>query len=354
MSVVATALVDRYSNGGLETVAIVAAEADGPARIVGVHPDGERAMRVGTHDPTDDELAGGVSFVRWFAAEFASGTLSFTTETGEYPDIDGVPILRRSRSGTAFDAGERDVLVEKIRAAECSGSDDRWQVTAEYFSRIPYVPVARCPITGKVVYHAIDPFGTDGPWWGQADTTLAPPATIDPPSTFLLLGGVVGEVGARPAVSGSFLERPGVKAVIRSLRVGSVPVHMVAYFASRDVAVHAEWPARLGSHWQYDQHADGVASLPWLAEPEDTDVEGWIVQGKLQWIAPADPTLSLRDDAAGWRGAPGGRYATPTRCSSAGCLSESGQVGRGTTPPSGSRELPHRSTSAGSPESRVA
>ena len=36
---------------------------------------------------------------------------------------------------------------------------------ARYQAGLPFLPVSRCPFSRQVVYHSLDPFGTDGLWW---------------------------------------------------------------------------------------------------------------------------------------------------------------------------------------------
>ena len=42
-----------------------------------------------------------------------------------------------------------------------------YQKLEEYFERLPRVAMSVCPYCGQVLKRSVDPFGLDGPWWGE-------------------------------------------------------------------------------------------------------------------------------------------------------------------------------------------
>lgn len=177
---------------------------------------------------------------------------------------------------------------------------------ADYEARVPVLPLSRCPFTGRVVYHSIDPYGIDGLWWSY-DSPVRPVESL--PSRYLAFSGSMKLV--LPFEHSPFLCKPGpgspfvlprilhnerVKAVISTLLIGNHRGFPVFYFADpvqNGMGVTNDWGM---SFWQ---HHDPDGTLQWMSVTEnegeyDFNLEPWVTSGKLLWIAPGDRTMTIR------------------------------------------------------------
>jgi len=210
-------------------------------------------------------------------------------------------------------------------AAGRQGIDPRQERLSElwkaYQAEVPSVPLSRCPFTGEVLLYPFDPFGLDGLWWSY-EAPIRPYHA--PPPTFMALTGAVRL--NLPVEKAPFLVVPGpgvpfvyprllkadaIKAVIYSLPVGKHTAFPIVYFAP-------ERPAgvRMPNLWATSAYQFfGKEGQPgWYQSydsPQDWDfqLKKWIDGGKLLWIAPDDPDMTLRSEAAGcpYAGLPGER-----------------------------------------------
>ncbi|MDO8688676.1 MAG: hypothetical protein Q7R39_01445, partial [Dehalococcoidia bacterium] len=101
-----------------------------------------------------------------------------------------------------------------------------------------------------------------------------------------------------PYVVPRLLKLPEVKAVVSSLQVGPHQAFPIFYYA-RPVPYGVE---RINT-WGADDYGflDGSGNYRWSSTPEapedfDFGLEEWIKTGKLLWIPPGDPGLTLRSD----------------------------------------------------------
>jgi hypothetical protein len=177
---------------------------------------------------------------------------------------------------------------------------------AEYEGLVPVLPLSRCPFTGRVVYHSIDPYGIDGLWWNY-ESPVRPVEFL--PSRYLAFSGSMRIV--TPAEFSPFLCKPGpgspfvlprilnnegVRAVISTLLIGKHQGFPVFYFTDsvlKDTGVVNDWGM---SFWQY-QDTEGPSQWMSVTENEaeyDFYLEPWVRKEKLLWIAPDDRTMTLR------------------------------------------------------------
>lgn len=185
------------------------------------------------------------------------------------------------------------------------------ELAAEYERGLPRPALSRCPYTGFELLHSFDPYGLDGLWWNA----LAPVRPLlDRLYTCQALTGAVSlnqplehfpflaKPGpAVPYVIPELFDHPGVRAVLSVTTTGPHTAFVVAYFTP-DELDGPVWP----NDWATDRRwSAGGASPPGLmqAPPDETrwsfDLAPWLASGRLQWIAPHDPSLTLRSGPAG-------------------------------------------------------
>jgi hypothetical protein len=181
-------------------------------------------------------------------------------------------------------------------------------IEAEYFQRLPRLPIAPCPHCGQVLHRSLDPFGLDGLWW-RSDTQPDEPAPC--PHFCVLLGAVslgqhqpklhfdVHPGPGAPFVIPRLLAHPGMVAVLTEIPlVDEARAYPVAYFAPRRPPIQslaAPWPrtnfvytTQLGEHrWRashepFDQHPP---------DSDDFDLGPWLATGQLRWSIPGTITL---------------------------------------------------------------
>jgi hypothetical protein len=179
-----------------------------------------------------------------------------------------------------------------------------------YLAGLPRLVVSRCPFTREELSLAVDTTGFDMPWFYP----LEPLRSIDPepPATFLAFTGEVPVGAGTPEVETPWepgpvwvrtdlLEDERVRAVVSALSIGSTQVWNVAYF-TRSPAPELPLAADWGSAFARVRGAGGV--WQWVEAPLSTaisfEVEPWLDSGKLLWIRPLDPSVSLEEGPAGF------------------------------------------------------
>lgn len=180
----------------------------------------------------------------------------------------------------------------------------------EYRRNVPVLPLSRCPFSQQVLYHSLDPYGTDGLWWNYQ----APVRPLDPVMpTFHSLTGALLVQG--PVEKAPFLCVPGpgapyvvpailaddrIRAVISETRVGEHTGYVIAYFSSDPAARIPRLNSWGANRWQVlDRRGTflwGEYSPP--ATGLDFDLKRWLDEEKLFWIAPGDRLLALHRGAA--------------------------------------------------------
>jgi len=181
----------------------------------------------------------------------------------------------------------------------------------EYEAHVPVLPLSRCPFTGRVVYHSIDPYGIDGLWWSY-ESPVRPVESL--PSRYLAFSGSMKLM--LPVEDSPFLCKPGpgspfvlprnlknerVKAVISTLPIGNHRGFPVFYFADpvqKGMGVTNDWGM---SFWQ---HRDPDGTPQWMSVTEneaeyDFNLGPWVQSGRLLWITPGDRTMTLRTGLTG-------------------------------------------------------
>lgn len=185
------------------------------------------------------------------------------------------------------------------------------EMTKNYINGLPVIPLSRCPFTQQIINHSIDTFGLDGLWWDN-ESPQRPEEKL--PETYFAFTGAIKTV--QPVENFSFicspgpevpfvvprlLERPEIKAVIYSIKIGNHMAYPIFYFAESkvyDVERINEWGTENYSY----ENAQGDAvwdSYFLLSEDYDFDLVKWIEESKLLWIKPADSSMTLNDTVQG-------------------------------------------------------
>lgn len=170
-----------------------------------------------------------------------------------------------------------------------------------YFDELPRVVVSACPHCGEPLRRAFDPWGLDGPWWGEHDLCeYGEPSACE---HFRVLLGALrvgqGDVPARtlmqsypgpevPFVVPRLLELPTMIAVVGELTMErGGPAYPIAYFSEQPIEgaeLHQPW-RRTMFWYQRDGHD------AWSARNDVWDFElgPWVDRDLLRWVI-------LRDD----------------------------------------------------------
>jgi hypothetical protein len=181
-------------------------------------------------------------------------------------------------------------------------------IEAEYFRRVPRLPMAPCPQCGRVLYRSFDPFGLDGLWW-RSDAQPEEPAAC--PHFCVLLGAVsLGEHRPSPGfevhpgpgapfVMPRLMGLEGMSAVLAEIPlVDGAVAYPVAYFAARRPPVQ-----RLTASWartnfvyttQLGEHGWRASEEPTEADPVwDFELRPWLTGGRLSWCEPGSDRTML-------------------------------------------------------------
>lgn len=181
----------------------------------------------------------------------------------------------------------------------------------KYQAGLPFLPITRCPFSGQVVYHSLDPYGIDGLWWNY-EAPVRPVENL--PVTFHAITGAIrldGSFGnapflcvpgpAVPYVVPKILENDHLRAVVSSLPIGNNTAYIVAYFTDQE-DVRVPRVDCLGmNRWEI---VDRNGTFQWgegllAAGDYDFDLAGWVERGRLLWIPPDDRTLTLQKGTYG-------------------------------------------------------
>lgn len=173
-----------------------------------------------------------------------------------------------------------------------------------YAQDLPRITVSRCPFSGSILEQALDPWGLDGPWW-DADWPIR--QWIEAPRSLLVLSGAMTLTEPlepapflvlpgpnAPCVEPSLLRRSGVVAVVSSIPIGRHTAYPVAYFVDPET----DEPPTLnswGSRRWTPPWGELALELEIIEEENqlDPNLEPWIRNGKLMWIAPHDTEMRL-------------------------------------------------------------
>jgi hypothetical protein len=197
-------------------------------------------------------------------------------------------------------------------------------VEAEYFRRLPRLPMAPCPYCGEPLHRTFDPIALDGLWWRSDAQAEEPPACRH----FCLLLGAVALGEREPRPDFDVHPGPGVPYVVPRLFahegmtavVGEIALadrgraFPVAYFAPRRPPIQT-----LGASWartcfvyttQLGEHGWRAADGP---DQWDFALERWVAAGRLRWCAPGSGGTALGDGPFPYRDLPGQRAAQHIR-----------------------------------------
>jgi hypothetical protein len=179
------------------------------------------------------------------------------------------------------------------------------KLISEYETKLPRIPLSRCPFSGEIFTLAIDTFDLDGPWWNAE--AGARPVEASLPSLFTYTGAIQLEEDVPqtpflckpgpevPFVVPRLLAEPDIKAVISTLKIKKYTAYCIAYFSEPtpfDLLRVNHW----GLNYYTAEHPDlsGYQSKSFETEQEyDFDLKPWIKAGKLLWIDTDDANLIL-------------------------------------------------------------
>jgi len=234
--------------------------------------------------------------------------------------VDELARLRREfeEAQDAADAAPEDPAAEQ---AEGDLADQVIAMAALYRSALPVVPISRCPFTGLELHHPIDTFGFDGPYW-DVDNPIRPWPGNGPATLCGITGSVrlaeeiehtphLAVIGpGAPAVVRDLMDEE-TRAVISQIEIGAHTATVVCYFRpdSRDRIPNApEWGTR--TWWERDAQEPTWRTDHLIDDDYDFDLEPYLEQERLVWIAPGDATLTLRtgSDGCPYLGTEGGRH----------------------------------------------
>lgn len=216
-------------------------------------------------------------------------------------------------------AAQLDSFVEEDRTGaerseletQLTGMNEEIQaLLGRYLEGLPLRDLSRCPFTGEKLSLTIDDLGLDGLWW-NFEAPKRPENEL--PATYFALDGAL-KLGGEPEKA-PFLCCPGpdvpfilprllayiqVKAVLSSVQIGSHTAYPIVYYA--DPMLYGE---KRVNDWGTQRYWEPGSIIPELWTPGqyislipdiseyDFDLEPWIKAGKLLWIAPGDPGLTL-------------------------------------------------------------
>lgn len=174
-----------------------------------------------------------------------------------------------------------------------------------YQDCLPFIPLSRCPISGKVLYHSFDPFGIDGIWWDY-QSPERPPEHL--PSTVVALTGsmILKEPVENfrflclpgpgiPFVLPRLLSQKGVVAVVSTVTCGSHTGYPVVYYMDPIIAGIPRVNTWGMNRWEFI-NGDGVLNWGELTigtGEMDFNLGPWIEKGRLRWIRHGDATMEL-------------------------------------------------------------
>jgi hypothetical protein len=186
----------------------------------------------------------------------------------------------------------------------------RQELRETYLDVLPTLPISRCPFSNDVLERAIDIIDLDGLYW-EAKAPTRPPVE-DAPSSFVALTGAVrlGEPVAWspflakpgpevPYVRPAVLDHEGVAAVVSRISIGPHTGYPIVYFLD---PLYGDVPDELRlNEWGSERFRviDERGAWRWGSELDDEsaydyEVERWVANGKLRWIAPGDASLEVR------------------------------------------------------------
>jgi len=187
---------------------------------------------------------------------------------------------------------------------------ERVALLQAYREGLPKLPLSRCPYTHFELMHTFDPFGLDGLWWDSWNP--ARPRAERLYTCHALTGAVtlgtsvedfphVAKPGPGvPYVFPALLADHRVTAVVSSFSCGRHRAFCVAYFAANECD-GLNWP----NDWGADSRWCEGGSTPggWYEAPEmddawDFELASYLERGKLFWIPPDYPQLTLRQGLA--------------------------------------------------------
>ncbi|WP_181699464.1 hypothetical protein [Nocardia sp. GTS18] len=220
----------------------------------------------------------------------------------------------RAERRNLLDAGNR--IVELYKSAPDTEEGDAIIYDAfEYFERyvelLPEVLVSRCPFSGAAFRWPMDNVDLDG-WYWEYDKPHRRRSSIVP-RTWLAMGGAVrltepvapAPFSRRPGpdvpyVIPAILNHPTVRAVITQITIGPHTGWATTYYSTvRELGVPLEntWGADNYDTYDVDGVWRGWDEHTFAFGDHDFDLRPWFDTGKLLWIAPDDPTATLREGA---------------------------------------------------------
>jgi hypothetical protein len=186
------------------------------------------------------------------------------------------------------------------------------ELRKQYSSKVPIIPLCRCPYCHTVNFLSLDYYGLDGLWW-RYDESWRNWEQQQVCSHFWTLSGAMHL--AEPIIPAPFEALPGpevpfviphalenypIQAVITQIQVGAHTAYPIAYFsASKPMQVEKSFPewSYAGAVWVQEDNRLEADLTPYyeLNTTADFDIARWIEQGKAWWIEPDDSSFTLQN-----------------------------------------------------------
>jgi hypothetical protein len=238
----------------------------------------------------------------YFTAEERQQILQESFEAIEWiDDFEFRKSIYRREPG--FDQRLKQERIYKQRLIELRG---------QYMSHCPVIPLTRCPYCHHVNALSLDFYGLEGMWWSCTHAWRNPNREQICEHYWTLSGAMRLQ---EPVVSAPFRAQPGpevpfvvpqaleeypIRAVVSQVQVGEHTAYPIAYFAvGKPMQIERPFTA-WSLEWAFwvqenNQRETNTSALYYqLNETADYDLAHWIKQGKLEWIAPGDESLTLQ------------------------------------------------------------
>lgn len=178
---------------------------------------------------------------------------------------------------------------------------------SDYRDLLPYPALSRCPFTGELWRHSFDSHGLDGMWWNHrkplrgrneplGGNYYSFRGALERPEQALAIPFLCEPGPEVPFLIPRLMEMPTVTAVISPVAVGPQKGCIVVYFSGEALPDNRrtnEW----GSCYVRGYTPDGYLTTEQFYDAEDQylfDLDRWIEDGRLKWIAPDDPELRIQ------------------------------------------------------------
>lgn len=181
----------------------------------------------------------------------------------------------------------------------------------EYQESVPIIPLSRCPFCQQVIHHSLDIYDLDGLWWNYRGSvrpdyyqnTLCPhylqiSGAVHLSRPIKSIPMLVSPGPEVPFVLPRLLEKGSVRAVIYSIEVGKHQAYPIFYFTESKKHKFELFNSWGNNYYEWENEEGKLIfdQYPTITMNYDFQIEPWMQQRKLFWIAPGDKELKLRND----------------------------------------------------------